>query len=197
MHRINYPTISSHLNTPHRTMENVRMHNEALITQSYLTERENVRSFIGCRINNNDDADDLTQTVWLRLLEYNRPLSPDSLAGLIYKIARNLVNDYLRHHYRVTEAHEEIRNTAFTAAEIDEKHVYSMESEIYARELAQIEHRRVECMPPQRRIIYVMNRYQSLSAPVISERLQLSVRTVENHLRMGRNDVRSYLSAIA
>ena len=43
-------------------MENVRMHNEALITQSYLTERENVRSFIGCRINNNDDADDLTTT---------------------------------------------------------------------------------------------------------------------------------------
>lgn len=178
-------------------MKTVRMHNEVLITQSYLTEHEKVRRYIGCRINNNDDADDLTQMVWLRLLEYTREISADSITTFIHTIARNLVNDYLRHHYLVAEAHEEMRGIATSTSELEAEYAYSMEPEIFARDLAEKERERVECLPKQRRIIYVMSRYDSLSASDISERLQLSVRTVENHLRMGRNDVRSYLGAIA
>lgn len=135
--------------------------------------------------------------VWLRLLEYDREISADSITTFIHTIARNLVNDYLRHHYHVTEAHSDIRRSAISIADQEAEYAYSIEPEIYARDLAEKERERVECLPKQRRIIYVMSRYDCLSASDISERLQLSVRTVENHLRMGRNDVRSYLGAIA
>ena len=42
-----------------------------------------------------------------------------------------------------------------------------------------------------------MSRYDDMPVSDISERLSLSARTVENHLRLGRSDIRSYMSAIA
>jgi RNA polymerase sigma-70 factor (ECF subfamily) len=38
-----------------------------------------------------------------------------------------------------------------------------------------------------------MTRYEELPVSDIADRLQLSVRTVENHLRMGRKDVRDFM----
>lgn len=61
--------------------------------------------------------------------------------------------------------------------------------------MAQAEQRRVECLPRQRRIIYVMSRYEEKSVEDIASELSLSFRTVENHLRLGRRDVRQYMSA--
>ena len=42
-----------------------------------------------------------------------------------------------------------------------------------------------------------MSRYDGLSIDEISEATNLSGRTIENHLRMGRRDVRQYIVAIA
>ena len=176
-------------------MKNVRMQNEELITQSYLTRRDRIRRYIAASIGNTDDAEDLTQNVWMRLLEYRMELNPATIATLLHRIARNIVYDYLRHSRHVTEHREETIST-LTETEAG-RYAYSLDSEIEARDLAEIEHRRVECMPRMRRIIYVMSRYDDMPVSDISERLSLSARTVENHLRLGRSDIRSYMSAIA
>lgn len=42
-----------------------------------------------------------------------------------------------------------------------------------------------------------MSRYEEKSVGDIADELSLSLRTVENHLRMGRRDVREYIAAIA
>ena len=176
-------------------MKNVRMQNEELITQSYLTHRDRILRYIAASIGNTDDAEDLTQNVWMRLLEYRMELNPATIATLLHRIARNIVYDYLRHSRHVTEHREETIST-LTETEAG-RYAYSLDSEIEARDLAEIEHRRVECMPRMRRIISVMSRYDDMPVSDISERLSLSARTVENHLRLGRSDIRSYMSAIA
>jgi RNA polymerase sigma-70 factor (ECF subfamily) len=50
-------------------------------------------------------------------------------------------------------------------------------------------------MPQQRRTIYIMRRFDEKSAKEISEELNISRRTVENHLYIGVNQMREYLRA--
>lgn len=167
-------------------MENSDIRNNFL-TRSYETYHRHVLGFISSRINSKEDAENLAQDVWLRLLEYDKPISEDSLLSLLYTVAYNLVNDYLRRLYRSRAAVDELY---VSACEAD----FSGESAIVARDIERLEKNRVECLPPQRRIIYIMSRYDDKSVDDIANELSLSFRTVENHLRMGRRDVRNYMA---
>lgn len=158
-----------------------------LLTRSYVDHYRRVLGFIASRINCEEDAENLAQDVWLRLLEYDKALSEDSILSLIYTVASNLVNDYLRRLYRSRAAVEELRGFS---GEAD----WSGESAVMARDIARLEKKRVECLPPQRRIIYIMSRYDNKSVDDIAGELSHSFRTVENHLRMGRRDVRTYMA---
>lgn len=158
-----------------------------ILTRSYVDYRRQVLVFISSRINSEEDAENLTQDVWLRLLEYDKEISEDSVLSLIYTVASNLVNDYLRRLYRSRAVFDELRGTACEAD-------FSGESAVVARDFARLERNRVECLPPQRRIIYIMSRYEDKSVEDIAGELSLSFRTVENHLRMGRRDVRTCLA---
>ncbi len=52
----------------------------------------------------------------------------------------------------------------------------------------------IEAMPPQRRMIFKMSRYENLSNMEIAIRLNLSVRTVEKHIQLALKDLRRSLS---
>ena len=52
----------------------------------------------------------------------------------------------------------------------------------------------VNDMPPQRRQIFQMSRFQQLSHEEIARELNLSVRTVEKHIQLALKDLRKYLS---
>lgn len=172
-------------------METIREGRNAYIARLYRENFTKILSFISSRINDDWRAEDLAQDVWLRMLTSSSEISPESALSYIYTIARNLVNDYLRSHYCAQEAGNEI---ARTATDID---AINAESLMIADEIALHEHKRVERLPAQRRIIYVMSRYEEKSVSDIADELSLSLRTVENHLRMGRRDVREYIAAIA
>ena len=51
--------------------------------------------------------------------------------------------------------------------------------------------RSVEAMPPQRRTIFKMSRYENMSNMEIAVRLNLSVRTVEKHIELALKDLRN------
>lgn len=52
----------------------------------------------------------------------------------------------------------------------------------------------IEAMPPQRRMIFNMSRYENLSNLEIAIRLNLSVRTVEKHIELALKDLRRSMS---
>ena len=149
-------------------MENRTEKSDRLIAEYYEEHRSSIFFYIYRRINDEGDAEDLVQDDFL------------------FTIVRNLLNDYLRRYYK--------------RQEID-RYLYDMlpastvepESRIVADDLRRMEIRRVSALPEQRRKVYEMNRFQGKSSEDIAEELNLSRRTVENHLFISRKEVREFI----
>ena len=113
-------------------------------------------------------------------------LRPDTVKFFIYTISRNLVNDYLRRFYKKQEISSYMYDHAETCTN-------DAESRIISDDLAALEQCKLSVLPTQRRKIYTMSRFEDKSIADISSELNLSHRTVENHLRIGRHEVREYI----
>ena len=157
----------------------------------YRKYADRIFNFIRSRIENTEDAENLSQDVWMKLLENNSEISQETASSYIYKVATNLVNDYLRRIYVRNEARQEVEER------YTERECITPMQEYIAREIAFFEMSRVECLPLQRRTIYKMSRFDDMAIGDIAQALSLSFRTVENHLRLGRRDVRNFIAAIA
>lgn len=152
----------------------------------YVQYYQEVFLFIKCRIGRTEEAEDLSQDVFLRLMECAMMLRAETVRQYIYTISRNLVTDWLRRHYK----REEITSYIYEHS----SEIYtSSESRIIADDIAELEVRKLQQLPAQRRRVYAMSRYADKTVADISAELNLSVRTVENHLRLGRKEMREYL----
>lgn len=84
-------------------MENIDMSSVQLITDSYQNYHRSVYLYILYKIRKDEDAKDLSQDVFLRLMDYRQMLRPETVKYFIFSICRNLVTDYLRRHYKMQE----------------------------------------------------------------------------------------------
>ncbi len=160
------------------------MQSDILISQIYTTLLPRLVSYIAYRINDTESARDLAQDVFLRLLESRAViLGKEAGEAMVFRIARNVVIDWLRHHYVKAEADAYIALYAQTSSD-------DTESGIVARDVARLEKTCLMTFPTQRRKIYAMRRFGGMSANEIASRLGLSRRTVENHLLTGTRQMR-------
>lgn len=157
-----------------------------LITKSYTDYHHSVYLYIYYKINSKEEAEDLSQDVFLRLMNYKQLLCSETVKHFIYTIARNLVTDYLRRYYKK----QDITSYMYDHAERSSNET---ESQIMAQDLLNCEKSRIDLLPTQRRKIYTMSRFQEKSSLDISLELNLSHRTVENHLFISRKEVREYM----
>ena len=92
-------------------MENSTMTTSQLIADSYVSYHNQVYLYILHKVNCREEAEDLSQDVFLRLMEYKQMLRPDTVKFFIYTISRNLVNDYWRRFYKKQEISSFLRST--------------------------------------------------------------------------------------
>lgn len=167
-------------------MKDTPMTSTRLIAESYTDYHHSVYLYIYYKINSKEEAEDLSQDVFLRLMEYTQILRPDTVKHFIFTIARNMIIDYLRRYYRKQEVSLYMYDTV-------ERNSNETESQIIADDLLTHEEYKLSLLPQQRRKIYEMIRFEDKSVTDISLELNLSRRTVENHLRIGRKEVREYM----
>ena len=167
-------------------MEDIKVTSPCLITSSYKEHYNSVCSYINYRINNWETAKDLSQDVFLRLIDYKQMLRPDTVKYFLFTIARNIVTDYLRRYYKKQEVNNYIYDMipSFTN-ETEEK--------IIADDLCKTEQRILAVFPVQRRTVYALSRYEEKDTEEIANMLNLSQRTVDYHLFLGRRDMRRYM----
>lgn len=160
--------------------------NYRLIEESYTKYHDQLYGYIRSRIQNPYDVQDLFQTTFVRLLEYDRPIKSENIHSLLYRICSNLVNDYLRHYYTLTKAHSEILMSGDSSAD-------ETENTVSMRELLGVERKCMDLMTGQRRSVYLMRMHQGKSSEEIARQMGIAKRTVENHYYRGLNQMRTYL----
>lgn len=159
---------------------------DCLVSQSYIDYHTAINNYIKNRINDAEDAADLSQDVYLRLLDNKSMLRPETVKSFLFTIARNIVIDYIRRHSRKQEV-------SANMYEFTKEYTDSIESQIYASELLTLENGMMMTLPKQRKLIYFMDRFEEKSADEISCELQISKRTVESHLFSSRKTIREYI----
>lgn len=156
-----------------------------LIENTYRKYRDSLYLYIKAKVADSDEAEDLTQDVFLRMMD-SGALVGDTVGRFAFVIARNLVCDYLRRVYMAQEIGSYL--SEFCPSCVD-----GTEERIAAADLLRRERERMELFPEQRRKVYAMARFGGRTIPEISSNLRLSRRTVENHLYLGRKEMRDYM----
>ncbi len=158
---------------------------DSIITRSYKEYHQVILTYITYRIAHRYEAEDLAQDVFVRLLDYQQMLRPDTVKYFLFTIARNIVTDYIRRYYKKQEIDSYIYDTMSTSTN-------ETEEKIIGNDLMAMERTRLAAMPEQRRLVYTLNRFENKTSPEIANKLNLSRRTVENHLFIGRREMRDF-----
>lgn len=168
-------------------MENMESLNDKLVTCAFKQYYRSVYLYFYCSIGIKEEAEDLSQDTFLRLSEYGWMLRPDTVKGFLFAIARNLKMDYLRRYYK----REQVAFAYFYGKPLSCENM--AEQQMVVEDILSSEKMKIQRMPLQRRKVYSMVRFEGKSVSEIASCLNLSMRTVENHLSIGRKEIRSYL----
>jgi RNA polymerase sigma-70 factor (ECF subfamily) len=131
-----------------------------------------------------EDAENLTQDVFVKIWETRDRLDPDfSFNAYLFTIAKNTI--FNLHRKRVNElAYREYLGNFF-----DYSHSKT-ESDLSLKDLQERIDQSVEKFPTQRKIVYELSRKEGLSHKEIAEQLKISEKTIETHIRLALKTLR-------
>ena len=107
----------------------------------------------------------------------------------IYKALYNRCIDFIRHK-QIEQHYEEVSGNDFISALNRDGH-----NTLLTKEFFVIVENRIKGIPPKCKQIFVMKYKNEYSNPEISEKLGLSIRTVENQIYIARNVLREYVDS--
>lgn len=149
-----------------------------------------VWEFIRRIVKSDTIAEDVAQDIFVKVWERREMFSVavQSFSNYLYVMSRNAAINALRHYGRIAPLADEAFNNQINN---------SLEEDYYAREKELIIRLIVCRMPEQRRRIFEMSRYMGMDNSTIATTLNISKKTVENHLTLALKTLRSVLSAWA
>lgn len=149
-----------------------------------------VWEFIRRIVKSDTIAEDVAQDIFVKVWERREMFSVavQSFSNYLYVMSRNAAINALRHYGRISPLVDEAFNNQTNN---------SLEEDYYAQEKELIIRLVVCRMPEQRRRIFEMSRYMGMDNSTIATTLNISKKTVENHLTLALKTLRSVLSAWA
>ena len=147
-----------------------------------------VRNFIKGMLKDAVRSDDVAQNIFMKLWINRHSLNRNlSLKNYLCVMARNEVINILS---------SKSFKSVHLQDRISDKHLldYSTDELINYTETSARISKDIESMPPQRREIFKMSRFEHLSNMEIAIRMNLSVRTVEKHIELALKDLRKSIN---
>jgi RNA polymerase sigma-70 factor (ECF subfamily) len=135
-------------------------------------------------LNNREDAEEITQEVFVKLWNRRQAIKTElSFSSYLFMIAKNAVIDVLRKKQKEAALSEELkqkRSGNYSPAD----------STLEYKELNNIVVSAINDLPEKRKQIFLMIREEELSYKEIAEKLSISVKTVETHMRLALQQLR-------
>lgn len=147
-----------------------------------------VKYFIFGFVKSSAIAEELSQDVFMKIWEnFDKIIFIEYRDAYIYRIARNIALDHITQRNKEKESYGNY-------LKLSENN--SIEEEIDAKELQLLIELTVNSMPPQRKKVYKLSRIEGISNDNIAKKLNISKKTVENHLNIALNKIRKTISTI-
>lgn len=141
-----------------------------------------------------DEAEEIVQSTFITFWDRRHSIEIESsLKAYLYRMVRNGCLNALRH-TKVKQLHatEQIHS-----AEVSYE---SVSQSVVAGELDERIQAALQALPEQCRLVFQLSRFEDLKYQEIASQLNISVKTVENHmgkaLRIMRTQLREYLPAL-
>ena len=154
----------------------VSMGNEKAFEQLFLQYQPKMITFLTGLTHDSALSRDMAQEIFLSIWKDREKLAQvKSLSSYLYQMARYKVFDYFDH-LAVTEKYinEYLQQTSESLSSVEET--------LFAKELKKMIDETVNLMSPQRQQVYRLSRESGLTNEEIALRLNISKRTVENHI---------------
>lgn len=140
-----------------------------------------IRGFINCLVKSDAVSEDLTQDIFLRIWKDRDMLGNiASIESYMYRMARNMSLNWLKHR-KVETGYAPVWESPYDDAP---------DSIVAEKEMRLLVDLVVSGMPEQRRRIFEMSRYFNIRNSEIAEKLNISKKTVENHLNLALREIR-------
>jgi RNA polymerase sigma-70 factor (ECF subfamily) len=178
------------------------MNNRETIETYYRAHRDELVAFVSARLHYSDDAEDLVQDAFLRLLTGNRLISEVTLPNLLYTLCSHLVIDWYRrrnimHKLETSNFTLGRRTLATSGTQELQTSPAEAESLLSVREINEQLERGLARVPENCRELYRMHIYGGMQARDLCQQTGESYKSVEYRLGLARKQVRQYLRHIS
>lgn len=133
-------------------------------------------------------AKDIIQEVFLTLWEHRDGIdSIHNMEAWLYRVTENKLIDFLRKTASDNRLREAVWNNLL-------KNFNDTEALVAAKEYNAVIQKAIDQLPPQRKLIYYMNREEGMDYQQIANELHISRHTVKNQLSTALQSIRKFLS---
>ena len=149
---------------------------EAAFEQVFKTHYKNLHAYAFTMLKDEDDAEEMVQQVFFKLWERSEHLSfSGSVAAYLYRAVHNESLNFLKH--QKVKASHQLRVAYSMKNKSEQAH-----SKIASKELENKFREALSELPEQCRTVFQLSRFEDMKYREISEKLDISVKTVENHM---------------
>lgn len=164
-----------------------KISNLDLVTDCYMQFHDTLVRYVTVRLHDADEAEDIVQDVFVRLLEIDAPIVAGTLSQLAFKMTYNLMVDYWRRH-QFEQMNEKVLHARLLSGG-----KYDVESIYAVKEVNEFLERGMARLCPNDRKLYRLNVCDGKKVGEIAQELNFNYKYVENHLGSARKAVRKYM----
>jgi RNA polymerase sigma-70 factor (ECF subfamily) len=148
---------------------------------------QKVYNFSMQHLRNQEDVKDLVQEIFAKIWDIRHKIDEKKpFDSFLFTITLNTIRDYFR---------KQVKDRKLINKWLEESELYS-ETTSQSVDLASLEKvvdSIVEQLPPKRQLVYRLSRVEGLNNDEIAKRMNITKKTVENHLNMALNHLRAIL----
>lgn len=169
-----------------KLLEQLKLDDNKAFESLYYKYNEQLYYFSVKYLKSKEDAEGLVQDIFAKIWEIRKSITNQSFSSFLFTIAKNTI--FNKHRKKVNENtyKEHLR------AHFDE--IYNKtENDIILNDLKSRIDKQVAKLPPKRKEIYLLSREKGLSYKEIAEKLNISEKTIESHIRLALKSLRAAL----